>query len=156
MKINLKKKCPRCKTKMTYELVICPNCQLNFNKFNEATNFEAKQAIKENRKEDVLLRVGCSNDIKRWALILITIFGGFFGLHYYYVGRYKMGMFFSLSCLIGIINAIITMYVNASLTGFFWEIFSVLVLVWGFVIVMWIIDIAKVCLNKFKIPVSRS
>lgn len=156
MRINLSKKCPRCKTKMDYDLVICPNCQLNFKKFNSATNLDAKIAIKEGRSGDVLLRKGCPSDVKQWVLILITFFGGLFGLHYYYVGRYKMGIFFTLACLVGVINSVITMFVTSVLTGFLWELFSLLVLVWGFVIFMWIIDVAKVCLNKFKIPVSRN
>lgn len=141
---------------MPYELAVCPNCELNFGKFNQATNQDAKQALKEGRADDVLLRTGCPSDIKRWVLILLTIFGGFFGLHYYYVGRYKMGVFFSIACCVGIINAIISVVVTTSPTGFIWELFSLLVLVWGAVIFMWIIDMAKVCLNRFKIPVSRN
>lgn len=156
MSINLRKKCPRCKTKIAYELAVCPSCQLNFNKFNTATNKDAKIALKEGRKDDVLLRTGCPADVNRWILMLITVLGGFFGLHYYYVGRYKMGIFFTLSFLIGVANAILSVYLNSSPTGFVWELFSVLVLVWGAVIIMWIIDMAKVCVNRFKIPVSRN
>lgn len=156
MSINLRKKCPRCNTSMVQETAVCPNCQLNFNKFYQATNAEAKLAVKQGRKDDVLFRKGVPSDIKKWALLLITIFGGFFGLHYYYVGRNKMGIFFSLAFVVGVVNAIISIAVNTTLSGIVWELFSLLVLVWGAVIVMWIIDIAKVCLNKFKIPVSRS
>jgi len=155
MKFNFRKKCPRCETKMAGSLAICPNCQLNFKKFYEATNQEAKQALREGRKDDVLMRKGCPSDVKKWKLILLAILGGWFGLHYYYVGRNKMGLFFTLAFLVGAANAVITTMVTKALTGFMWEIFSVLVLVWGAVIFMWIIDVAKVCLNNFKIPVSR-
>lgn len=156
MKFNLRKKCPRCQTKMAAELAMCPNCQLNFKKFYEATNADAKQAFREGRKDDVLMRVGYPVDVKKWALILITIFGGLFGMHYYYVGRNKMGIFFTLAFFVGVANAVIANMVTKTLTGFGWEIFSLLVLVWGAVIFIWIIDVAKVCLNKFKIPVSRN
>lgn len=135
---------------------MCPNCQLNFKKFYEATNMDAKQALREGRKEDVLMRKGYPADVKKWILILITIFGGFFGMHYYYVGRKKMGVFFTLAFLVGCANAVIANMVKTTLSGFGWEIFSVLVLVWGAVLFIWIIDIAKVLLNKFKIPVSRN
>jgi len=67
-----------------------------------------------------------------------------------------MGLFFTIFFLVGATNAILVTLVNKTLTGFFWEIFSVLVLVWGAVIFIWIIDMAKVCFNKFKIPVSRN
>ena len=156
MRFNFRKKCPRCQAKMAAELSVCSDCQLNFKKFYEATNAEAKQAMREGRKDDVLLRVGCPSDVKKWALILITIFFGFFGMHYYYVGRNKMGIFFTLSFFVGVANAVIGSLITKTLTGFGWEIFSVLVLVWGAVIFMWIIDIAKVCFNHFKIPVSRN
>lgn len=156
MRFSFRKKCPRCQTKMQPELMVCPNCQLNYKKFNEATNADAKQAIKEGRKDDVLLRTGCPADVKRLALILITIFFGLFGMHYYYVGRNKMGIFFTLAFFVGVANAVIVSLVTKPLSGFAWEIFTVLVLVWGVVIFIWIVDIAKVCLNKFKIPVSRS
>lgn len=156
MKLGLNKKCPRCETKMATSLVVCPNCQLNFKKFNEATNAEAKKAIKEGNKDQVLLKKGYPADVKKWSLILITIFGGFLGAHYYRVGRYKMGLFFTIAFLIGCANAIINTLVEQSGSGVVWEIFTLLVLVWGAVLFMWIIDIAKVCLNQFKIPVSRS
>ena len=156
MRFNFKKKCPRCQTKMAGELAMCPSCQLNFKKFYEATNMDAKQALREGRKDDVLLRTGYPVDVKKWVLILLTIFGGWFGLHYYYVGRRKMGLFFTIFFLVGATNAILATLVNKTLTGFFWEIFYLLVLIWGAVIFMWIIDMAKVCFNKFKIPVSRN
>lgn len=141
---------------MATELAMCPNCQLNFKKFYQATNMDAKQALREGRKDDVLMRTGYPADVKKWLLILVTIFGGFFGMHYYFVGRNKMGIFFTLAFFVGVVNAVIGTMVTKTLTGFAWEIFSLLVLVWGAVIFIWIIDIAKVCLNKFKIPVSRN
>lgn len=156
MKLNLRKKCPRCQTKMAVELTSCPNCQLNFKKFNEATNTDAKQAIREGRKDEVLLRKGYPADVKKWVFILITIFGGWFGLHYYFVGRYKMGIFFTLAFLVGAVNAAFNSFGKSILSGFAAEIFACLVLVWGAVIFMWIIDIAKACFNRFKIPVSRN
>ena len=155
MKFNFRKKCPRCQTKMAMELTSCPSCGLNYKKFYEATNAEAKQAIKEGRKDEVLMRVGYPVDVKKWVLILLTIFGGWFGLHYYYVGRNKMGLFFTSAFLVGAANAALTIFGKTHFSGFVGELFYCLVLVWGAVIFMWIVDMAKVCFNKFKIPVSR-
>ena len=78
------------------------------------------------------------------------------GAHYYYVGRYKMGIFFSVFFGVGVINAVITTLLDSLPTGEWYQIFTALVLVWGAVIALWIIDIAKVTVNSFKIPVSRS
>ena len=155
MNLFKNKHCPRCNEKMPIEIVVCPGCQLNFQKFDSATNKEAKQAIQVGETERVLMRKGRPSDVSFVKLLLITIFAGFTGAHYYYVGRYKIGAFFSIFFAVGIVNAIITSLLKATPTGDLYQIFTLLVLVWGFVLVLWIIDIAKVCLNKFKIPVSR-
>ena len=155
MNLFKNKRCPRCNTKVPVELVSCPSCQLNFQKFETATNAQAKQAIKEGEKEKVLMRKGRPTDVKFVPLLLLTIFLGFTGAHYYYVGRYKMGAFFSIFFGVGIINAILNALLDSTLTGELYQVFTLLVLVWGFVIFLWIIDIARVSFNKFKIPVGR-
>ena len=155
MNLFRNKRCPRCNEKMPVEIVVCPNCQLNFQKFDMATNKEAKDAIREGEKERVLMRKGRPNDVGFVKLLLLTIFLGFTGAHYYYVGRYKMGAFFTIFFIVGIVNSILSTLLSSAPTGELYQIFTLLVLVWGAVIVLWIIDIAKVCLNKFKIPVGR-
>ena len=156
MNLFKNKHCPRCDKKMPIEIVVCPNCQLNFQKFESATNKEAKEALRAGETERILLRKGRPNDVSFVRLLLITIFAGFTGAHYYYVGRYKMGAFFSIFFAVGIVNAILTTLLKATPKGDLYQIFTLMVLVWGFVLLLWIIDIAKVCVNKFKIPVSRS
>lgn len=156
MNLFRNKRCPRCNQKMPVEIVVCPSCQLNFQKFDSATNAEAKQAISQGEKDRVLLRKGLPKDVSKIKLLLLAIFLGFTGAHYYYVGRYKMGMFFSIFFGVGIINAILTSLLDVTPTGDMYQIFTLLVLVWGAVLVLWIIDIAKICVNHFKVPVSRN
>ena len=141
---------------MPNEIVVCPSCQLNFNKFNSATNAEAKTAMRAGEKDKVLLRTGFPSDVSKTKLLILTIFLGFMGAHYYYVGRNKMGLFFSIFSGFGIIDAIITALLDATPSGDLYQIFTLCVLVWGVVMFIWIIDIAKICVNKFKIPVSRT
>lgn len=155
MNLFKNKRCPRCNTKMPVEIVSCPSCQLNFQKFESATNAEAKEAMREGEKDRVLMRKNRPSDVSFVKLLLITIFLGFTGAHYYYVGRYKMGAFFSIFFGVGLVNAIINSLLKATPTGDLYQVFTLLVLVWGVVIALWIIDIAKVCVNHFKIPVSR-
>ena len=147
------KKCPRCEKKVPKEIAICPICMLNFQKFDSATNAQAKQAMQEGEIERVLMRKGCPCDISKWKLILITIFLGFIGAHYYYVGRNKMGIFFTCFFFVGLANAIVNQF--TSLKGDFVEILYLMALIWGVVLVLWIVDICKVIFNHFKIPVSR-
>ena len=156
MRIGINKRCPRCNAKSPVGLVVCPGCQLNFQKFESATNAEAKQAIKQSENERVLMRKSRPSDVKFWPLFLLTLFLGYMGAHYYYVGRNKMGLFFTVFFIVGLTNAIISSIIEVVPTGDLWQVFSLMVLVWGAVIFIWIVDIAKVALNKFKIPVSRS
>ena len=139
---------------MPKEINICPTCQLNYDKFNNATNSEAKVAIHMDERERVLYRRGCPSDVSKVKLLLLTIFLGFTGAHHYYVGRTGKGIFYSIFFVIGVVNAILTTVLQSTLHGELWEIFTLLVLIWGVVIMMWLIDIADVILNRYKIPVS--
>lgn len=154
MNIFENKRCPRCNTKMPKEIMVCPSCRLNFVKFENATNAEAKIALKMGEKDRVVYRKGCPKDVSRTKLTLLTVFLGFLGAHNYYVGKTHRGVFFTIFFIIGVINAIITNVLNLNPSGELWEVFTFLVLIWGIVLFMWIIDIAKVAFNKFKIPVS--
>jgi len=45
-----------------------------------------------------------TSDKKRLVALLLCIFGGFFGLHYYYVGRIGKGLLYTFTfgiCMIG-------------------------------------------------------
>lgn len=154
MKIYENKRCPRCNTKMPKEMAVCPKCRLNYVKFNQATNDEGKRALKLKEYDRVIYRKGCPDDMSRLKLLLLTIFLGFMGIHNYYVGRTRRGIFFTIFFIIGFVYALITNILKLKPSGELWEVFTFLVLIWGIVIFMWIIDIAKVALNKFKIPVS--
>ncbi len=148
------KRCPRCELKVPKEFVICPKCQLNFDKFSMATNSEAKEALAEGDNARVLMRKGCPADMKKWKLLLMTIFLGFTGAHLYYVGRRGRGIFYTVFFIVGIINGILTAIPGIKPTGDLYQVFYMLVLIWGLVVLMWIWDIFNVIFNKFKIPVS--
>lgn len=154
IKFSKKKRCPRCNNKCEKSLIICPSCSLNFNKLDIATNKEAKKALNEKDYSRVVYREGCPSDVSRVKLILLTIFLGFVGAHFYYVGRYKKGILYTCSFIIGVVYSLINSNLNPS--GDAWEVFTLLAFVWAIVTFMWINDIIKVCLNKFKIPVSIS
>jgi len=148
----MNKRCPRCKTKAPYATVVCPECKLNYQKFEQATNKEAKKNIRAGEKEQVLMRNSRPSDVVWWKLLLMAIFLGWVGGHHYYVGRNKMGLFYTLTF---VLYLTIFFIIKLVVTQFIFDVYSVLMLTWGFVVFMWIVDVAKICLNKFKIPVSR-
>ena len=155
MNLFRNKKCPRCAMKVPVETLICPDCRLNYKKFNEATNKEAKQALKEGEKDNVLMRKGCPPDVNKIKLLLMVILLGFAGGHHYYVGRYKMGLVYSCFFLIGLTNAFLNMMVEGITSSMIYQVFTLFVLGWGVVLFMWIFDVVNIIFNKFKIPVSR-
>ncbi len=155
MNIFRNKRCPRCSQKLPVEIVVCSSCQLNFQKFNDATNAEAKQAIRLGENDRVLMRQGYPKDVNKITMILLTVFLGFMGAHYYYVGRVKKGAFFTIFFVVGVVNAVLTMLLTQTPKGDAYQVLTFLVLIWGVVLFMWIVDMVKVCFNKFKIPVSR-
>ncbi len=152
MRLFSNKRCPRCETKMPKEAFICPGCRLNFEKYNQATNTAAKQALREGEKERVLLRKGCPSDIKRWKLLLITIFGGWFGAHHYSVGRRGMGLTYTIFLIIGMLFCAAF---SLEYSGALMEMLTLAAFGWGIITIMWLADIFKVCLNTYKIPVGR-
>ncbi len=154
MKFREKKKCPRCGKKVASEMGACPQCKLNFQKFGSATNAEGKIALKQGEKDRVIFRTGMPSDVSKWKLLLLTTFLGFTGAHHYYVGRKNMGFFYSFFFCVGIIYTILTLALDFDWTSEIGQFFYLLVLAWGVVIMLWIVDIAKVCFNRYKIPVS--
>ncbi len=152
--IGKNKRCPRCNFKVEKEANVCPKCRLNYVKLNSATNEEARKALATGDKERVVYRKGCPSDIKKWKLLLITIFLGFFGAHHFYTGRKNWGIFYLAFCCVGVINVIISTFFRKVLFTEWYQVFYLLVAVWGVVVVMWIVDIFKVTINKYKIPVS--
>lgn len=151
-KIN--KRCPRCDMKMPVQAKICPGCGLNYDKFDMATNRAGKLAVKEGRKDDIVMRKGCPADVNKTKLLLITIFLGFTGAHNYYVGRYGRGIFFTVFFLFGLANAVLTTIFKTAITGMFYEVLTILALIWGAVLLTWMFDIVNVVFNKYRIPVS--
>ncbi len=149
-----KKRCPRCNFKVDSSAGVCPRCRLNWQKFDNATNKEGAKALAEHDKDRVIFRKGCPSDVKKWKLLLITIFLGFCGAHHFYTGRKNWGIFYFVFFLVGVINAVVEVSLGGTPTNDLYQIFYVLVLVWGVVIALWMIDIVKVIFNRYRIPVS--
>ena len=154
MRLKANKRCPRCNYKMPLTMNRCPSCQLDFSKFESATNKGAKQALSVGEADQVISRKGFPSDVKKWKLLLLTIFLGIFGVHYYFVGRKRAGLVFTAFFFVGVVNAIITTLATSIVKTDAYQIFYLFVLGWGVVLVVWMIDIFKVIFNQFKIPVS--
>ncbi len=146
------KRCPRCKNICLLSQVKCEECGILFARIDKATNFAGKKRLRMGEKEQVVFVGKCPEDIKKWKLIVITVFAGLFGAHYFYVGKWIKGvlmlLMFLLTLLLGVIfNA----YILATLGEIFYSYFGPVV---GIYTIIWLNDIRRVCFNTFKIPVS--
>ena len=146
------KKCPRCGNDCLLSQVRCEECGLLFKKVEDATNKEGKRRLLRGEKEKVIYVKKCPKDVKKWKLILISIFGGLFGVHYFYVGRWKWGLamliYFFAVLLMGVV---FNSYFLTIWSGTFFSVFGPLT---GIYTLSWLNDIRRVCFNSFKIPVS--
>jgi len=147
------KRCPRCNFKTPASIKRCGNCGLDYNKFNSATNTEAKSAFRMNEKERILYSKQVPSDVNKTKILLMCIFGGWFGLHYFKIGRIWRGIIQALGVVFGFVYTFFAVERGVT-TGYLGLMFLLLGFVWAYTFVSWIIDIVSIVFNKFKYPVS--
>ena len=148
-KEKLYKKCPRCGEKTFITAKTCEGCKLVFSRMEFASNKAGKAAIKAGNKEAVIKTNQYPKDYNKWKMLIICFFGGLFGAHNIYVGRYIKG-FFMLSAMVLLIGLMFAIP-SASLA----ELFSRWMFIpYGIIVILWFSDLALIALGKYKIPVA--
>lgn len=147
------KRCPRCNHKCPINVARCGNCGLNYDKFYSATNLEAKSAFRMGEKERVLYTKHRPSDIEKFPMFFKSLFGGWFGLHYFTIGRKWKGLF----QIIGIAMMFIYAYFAGQLgirNGFAGNAVLVCGIIWVATFIIWWSDSIAILFNRFKYPVS--
>ena len=147
------KRCPRCNFKTPKDIARCGNCGLNFIKFENATNSEAKTAFRLGEKERVLHSKKIPSDINKWQIFLMSLFGGLFGLHYFKVGKIWRGLFQVLGFVSAFIYACLAIKFNIRV-GYLGNLIFVIGLIWLSSFIIWWADTFSILFNRFKYPVS--
>ncbi len=147
------KRCPRCKYKTPSNMARCGNCGLNFKKFDSATNAEAKSAFRMGEKERVLHTTSRPGDVSKFKILLQCIFGGWFGLHYYALGKRWRGLFQTVGFLLAFVYAYCAGQLGIR-SGYLGNFILVLGIIWVASFVIWLSDIVSIIFNRFKYPVS--
>ena len=147
------KRCPRCNTKVPVQFFKCGTCGLNFKKFATATNSEAKSALRMGEKERVLNTTIIPSDVNKSKILISCIFGGWFGLHFFKVGKFWRGIIQLLSVIFGVIYVIFTNN-SSKRIGFLYDAILIGGIIWAICFIFWLADIIKIIFNKFKYPVS--
>ena len=147
------KKCPRCNYKTPINMPKCGNCGLNYSKFESATNSEAKSAFRMGEPERVLYTKQRPEDVGKIGMLMKCIFGGWFGLHYFSIGRKWRGLFQLLGLMCCIIYSTSVLHIGG-LTGYLGALLLFVGIIWFASFTIWITDIVYIIFNKFKYPVS--
>lgn len=147
------KRCPRCNNKIPSQLRRCGACGLNYDKFNSATNAEAKSAFRMGEKSRVLYSKSVPSDISKGKMFAMSILGGWFGLHYFSIGRIWRG----LIQILGTIFAFVYSYaavIHGIRSGYIGYLLFICGAIWVFSFITWLSDSFAILFNKFKYPVS--
>lgn len=147
------KRCPRCRTKVPNDFGRCGNCGLNFVKFQDATNTEAKSAFRMGEKERVLHTTHRPSDVSKFKILMLCIFGGWLGFHYFSLGKLWRGIFQAIGFGFGLIytRCAVILAIRSGYLGFF---ILLLGIAWAISVAIWISDILAIIFNRFKYPVS--
>lgn len=144
-------KCPICGCKMKDE-IMCPYCHITGDQVKNASNKEAKRRIKERNTKEVYESNYTPIDINNTRLSLMVLFGGLFGVHRIYLGKYKSGFIFPIVLLLTIISHVLkTNFITNSITMNY--VADFFYLAEGLLILQWISDFIRILLRNFPIPV---
>lgn len=152
MKSN--KKCPRCLYKMPSSNMTCPGCGLSFARLEQATNAEAKSALRLGEKERVVYTTALPADVSKWKLFFLALFFGWLGVHQFKVGKPWYGVWYLAVNVTGIVLSTIE-GVNALLTREVFMVFwYVAMLAWAITVIVIVTDVVKIAFNRFAVPVA--
>lgn len=150
--------CPKCYGKIDKLSHRCKECGFNMNSLNGATHKAVYLAKKQGFGDDVLYTTTLPQDIHKKKLLLLCIFLGLFGGHNYYSGHLVKAIYSTLVTICLTAIASIKLFASTQLfgtNGVGWWILSIFSLLMGVNIVMMIIDLANICMNKFKVAVYK-
>ena len=146
-------RCPICDAKLESG-IICKYCKVTKEQIENASNKKVKEYRKNDKSDLIYFTNVVPKDVSKIKLLLYAIFLGLFGIHLFYVKRYKRGLFaaiaFPLALFLQIISGSITWFRNNMFLELLYEI-SIGAL--AFSIIFWLSDILAIIFKGFKVPV---
>lgn len=146
-------RCPNCYGKVDKTANICAKCGFNVNKLKNASNKKAKEMIRQGDADLCVNSKILPNDVSKKKLLLFSAFLGWFGAHYFYVGKMLKGFLTFLFGFFGLLFCVI----DVTIVGKFPYWLQVVEFIFGFgfvfVIINTIFDFINILRNKFSVPV---
>ncbi len=149
-----KKKCPRCLYKMPSSNMTCPGCGLSFARLEQATNAEAKNALRLGENERVVYTTVWPADIRKWRLFFLALFFGWLGVHQFKVGKAWTGVWYLVVNLIGIALSVIDGVNKLLAKEAFMVFWYIAMLAWAITVIVIVTDVVKIAFNRFAVPVA--
>ena len=147
-------KCPICGCKMR-EQFMCPFCKITGDQVRNASNKEAIERIKKKNTKEVYISTYLPKDVNNTRLLLISLFGGFFGVHNIYVGKFKTGLFFAISAFFSLVSYILSHIIFKDVLWL--QYVMTIGLIFGAInIFCWISSVFKILFRVFPMPVVLS
>ncbi len=148
-------RCPICGAKMKYG--ICEYCKIRSDQVNKASNRAAKKAFRSGKgKENVFYSTTLPSDVSKLKLMLLTIFLGYAGGGYFYVGKYARAWSLVAAWIVTFIFEGTRLYYvgQGVVTGKLVDSISwVLTLICALSLVLWLSDIINLIFHKYSVPV---
>ena len=144
------KTCPRCNEKCDLTQDKCTDCGLVFARLELGSNKLAKKKILSGNKDEVVYNRGIPKDVKKWKLLVLSIFLGIFGAHNIYVGRFWKGAYMAICGLLSIACVTFTSFSFTDL------LLQISVLPCGIMGFMWLFDMVDIFFGRFRIPIAIS
>ncbi len=153
--------CPKCHSRIPRGSPVCFKCGTKMTQIQEASFKAVKQARAEYDYDKIVLSSAFPKDLSYVKTLLMCIFLGLFGGHYFYTKRYTPAIIY-LSCsslfLVFILISGIQTGFNAGMFYYFSSeimnfLFIVSCICGAVVFLLWITDIIKIATKNFKVPV---
>lgn len=146
-------RCPICDAKLESGL-ICKYCNITNEQIENASNKKVSQYRKEDKSDLIYFTNVIPKDISKIKLLLYAIFLGIFGVHLFYVKRYKRGLFAAISLPVATFMQLINMFVVGFRSVVIIEVlFEIVIGCLAFSIIFWISDVISIIFRGFKVPI---
>ena len=147
--------CPKCYGKIDKNTNSCKQCGFKMQVMDGASNKEAKKIKRTIYKDDIMYTTDVPFDVSKKKLLLFAIFLGMFGVHDFYVGKLWQGLYKCLSISITLTTSIIIWATGTISQNIFQIIFEFSTVFQGINVILWVNDILRISIKKYKIPVYK-
>ncbi|MBQ7977136.1 MAG: TM2 domain-containing protein [Clostridia bacterium] len=152
-------RCPVCGARMKKDVNLCVKCGTKLEDIKKASHQAVSKARAEFEPEKVVLSSYFPSDLNYVKTLLLCIFLGTFGAHYFYVKRPIPGIICAVGWSIFLLFYIICSFIFGPSETFTFSSYNLQVIqffvsiIGALVFLYWIVDIIRIATKRFKVPV---